>query len=133
MTRKELELRKKTELDKRANHEKTWSAKVYVPEVDIYEDKDSLYLKADMPGVSRENVSIDLKDSVLTIDGHVEPAEYEGLKPLYSEYNVGHFCRSFNLSEKIDQEKIEASMDNGTLTLILPKAEKAKPRHISVR
>ena len=132
MTSKELELRKKAEIEKSQDHEKTFSAKVYVPEVDIYENRDSLVIKADMPGVDKKNVKINLKDNVLTLEGHVDPGEYEGLRPIYSEYNVGHYSRSFNISERIDQESIEASMDNGCLKLTLPKAEKAKPRQINI-
>jgi HSP20 family molecular chaperone IbpA len=59
-------------------------------------------------------------------------AKYQGLHPLYTEYNIGHFSRSFRLSNKIDQEKIGAELKEGVLSLTLPKVEEAKPRAIQV-
>ena len=130
MTSKELSLRQKTELQ---NGEKTYSVKVYVPEVDIFEQEDALIVKADMPGVEKSDVEVNLEDGILTIEGKINPKEYDNLRTLYSEYHVGHYRRQFTLGELIDQQKIEAKMENGTLNLTLPKAEKARPKTITIR
>lgn len=110
----------------------TRAARTYVPDVDIWEGPDALALAADMPGVARDSIEIDLRDDVLTIQGTVSLAGYEGLRPLYSEYNVGNYYRRFTLGETIDQSRISARMDDGVLTLTLPKREKAKPRRIAL-
>jgi HSP20 family protein len=69
---------------------------------------------------------------VLTVDGRVDFSKYEGLQPVYTEYNIGDYRRSFHLSSKIDQDGISAELKDGVVTLVLPKAEKAKPRKIKV-
>ena len=133
MTRCEIEPRKKVELDKQSEGEKTYSCKYYVPDVDIWEMGESIVMEVDLPGVRKENIDINVKEDVLTVEGRVDPGEYEGLEPTYSEYNVGHYYRQFTLGKLIDQNKIEAEMDRGTLKLVLPKMEKALPRQISIK
>jgi HSP20 family molecular chaperone IbpA len=107
----------------------------YVPEVDIAEDADGLWLWVDMPGVDPQRVSVELEDGVLTIQGEVDLQPYEGLTPLYSEYRVGNFVRRFNLprSYDYDSDRIEAKLNDGVLAIRIPKAEKAKPRRIEVK
>jgi HSP20 family molecular chaperone IbpA len=112
--------------------EKTRSGRYFVPEVDISEYDDSLRLWADMPGVSEKDVSVGLKDGILTIEGSVSAGTYEKLAPVYTEYNVGNYFRQFTLNADIDEERISAKMRNGVLTLELPKREQAKPRTIPV-
>lgn len=103
----------------------------YVPEVDIIENENSITLLADIPGVDKKNVQIDVKESVLTLTATVEPPlPHQQLT--YKEYDLGGYMRRFSLGERIDQDKINASIENGVLTLVLPKAEAHKPRKIAV-
>jgi HSP20 family protein len=88
---------------------------------------------ADMPGVSETSVDITLEKNTLTIRGQVEPDNYPDYTLSYAEYGVGDYERSFVLSDKIDQEHIEASVKNGVLRLLLPKQEEAKARRIQVK
>ena len=111
--------------------ESTKGLPTFIPQVDIYEDAKVITVQADMPGVDKDGVSINVKDDQLTINGKVSlPAEGETL--LHKEYEVGNYFRQFTLSDVIDQEKITAKMADGVLTLTLPKAEKAVPRKIEI-
>ena len=111
--------------------EETRSQERYVtPAVDIYETLEGLVVKADLPGVAKDGLDLRVENNLLTIRGragHVAPGE-----PLYREYELAHFFRQFELSDKVDQLKISAELKNGVLTLNLPKAEEAKPRKIDV-
>ena len=120
----------KTDIEK--SDETTWAAKTYQPAVDIWETEDALLLAADVPGVTRDNVELDMRDDTLTIKAQVGANAYEGLRPLYGEYNIGNFYRRFSLGEVIDRDKISADLKDGVLTVTLPKREKAKPRKIVV-
>ncbi len=130
MTDKELQLRGKQEVTGR---EQTRPGPVFLPAVDIFETQEEITLLADMPGVATDRVSIDLNEDQLTITGDVEAqaADKEGV--LLREYETGRFQRSFAVSDRIDQGKITASMSDGVLRLVLPKAEKAKPKRIEVK
>lgn len=130
MATKELKPKAKEEIPVKV--ERVRPGRVFSPAVDIYETPQSLVLVADMPGVSGEGVTLDLKENVLTISGRVTPPP-EGETLLLQEYDVGDFSREFQVGELIDQEKIEATMKDGVLTLVLPKAEKALPRRIEVK
>ncbi|MFZ7127941.1 MAG: Hsp20/alpha crystallin family protein [Desulfobacterales bacterium] len=127
---KELKVREKQEVATPA--EQTRPGLVFVPRVDIFENERELTLLADMPGVKPENVSIDLREDVLTLMGDISPVEGGEEEDLFIEYEVGKFYRQFTLSEVIDQERIDAHLKDGVLRLTLPKVEKAKPRKISV-
>ena len=113
--------------------EGTRPGRTYQPNVDIGESKDAVWMSVDLPGVDEKSVEVGLHDGVLTIEGNVSVADYEDLQPLYSEYNVGNFERSFRVSNRLDPKGIEARIENGVLHLLLPRAEDARPRSIAVR
>ena len=130
MVSKELQVQQKRELEKK--EETTIPARIFLPTMDIYEAPESLNVLVEMPGVEKKNVEISVEDGVLNVRGRLDLTKYQGLTPLYTEYNVGHYSRSFRLSSKIDQNKIDAEMKDGVLSLTLPKIEEAKPRTIRV-
>jgi HSP20 family molecular chaperone IbpA len=129
MTDQELTTREKQELK---TSEQTRPGRTYVPEVDIYETQDSLWLWADMPGVDENSLEVRVADGVLSIEGQVSLQEYDNLNPVYTEYNIGNYKRSFSLSNDIDVGQIKARVTDGVLALELPKAERAKPKRIAV-
>ena len=129
MDSKGLQVKEKKEVENR--REMTFTGPVFVPSVDILENKDALVLIADMPGVSSDRVEIDLKDNELTISGR-SGEEQSDTSPIYTEYKSGAYLRSFTLSSVINQSEIQATMKGGVLRIILPKAEAAKPRKITV-
>ena len=106
---------------------------VFNPTVDIYETETEIIVLADMPGVKAKDLSIDLKENLLTLDGDVEKQEAAGEEYLAMEYKTGRYYRQFSISEQIDQKKIKAELKDGVLQLTLPKVEKATPRKIEVK
>jgi HSP20 family molecular chaperone IbpA len=126
----ELRVQQKREVEKK--QESTIPARAYLPVTDIFETDAALMLALEMPGVERENVNVKLENGVLSIEGEINFAKYEDLYPVYTEYNVGNYARSFELSSDIDQDRISAELKEGVVVLTLPKAEKAKPRRIKV-
>ncbi len=107
-------------------------AKNYLsPRVNIHEVKDGYVLHAEMPGVTKEGIEILLEDDELTILGHRKTEEVPGT-PLYRESTARNYRRVFTLDPVVDTERIVARIDQGLLTLELPKAEKVKPRKIQV-
>jgi len=113
--------------------ERIRNVKTFVPRVDIYENKDSLFLLADMPGVDEKTVDIELEKNVLTITGRVENGQVKDAAMMYSEYEIGDYERVFTLSDQIDRDKIVATVKNGVLRLELPKAEEVKPKKITIK
>ena len=128
---KELSVQQKKELA--SKEEKTVPSRYFIPSTDIYEGEDALTLVMEMPGVEREDVNVQLENDVLRVEGRIDFAKYEGLEPVYAEYNVGHFTRAFTLSDKIDQDGISAELAYGVLTLTLKKSKAALPRRIEIR
>jgi len=130
MSPQELQVQKKRELE--GKEETTIPARTFVPTADIYEDQDSLKVILEMPGVEKGNVNVRVEEGVLVVEGRLDLTKYRGLQPLYTEYNIGNYARSFRLSNALDQDKIGAELKDGVLSLTLSKAEKAKPRTIQV-
>lgn len=130
MSGKEVALQEKQELG--GDEERTEAGRFYSPYADIVETANAIVVTMDMPGVKRSDVDISLDKNVLSIIGSIDSNKYEGLDPVYSEYNVGNFSRRFTLSTKIDSDKIAAQMADGVLSLTLPKASEAVARRIEV-
>jgi HSP20 family protein len=128
--KQELQVQQKREVDKA--QESTIPTRAYMPTADIYETEDALTVVLEMPGVSKDNVDVSVENGVLTIEGRIDFKKYEDLQPVYGEYNVGPYRRSFRISSQVDQDKITAEMRDGVITLTLPRAEEAKPRRIAV-
>jgi HSP20 family protein len=112
--------------------ERTRPHKVYTPNVDILERKDEIVVTADLPGVDEKSLDINLEKNVLTINGRVESEVPETYRMAYAEYGIGDFQRAFTLSDEVDKERIHATMKNGILRLVMPKAAAAQARKITV-
>lgn len=126
----EMAVREKQELA--GKEEKTVPGRHFVPASDIFETEDALTVIMEMPGVEKKDLDIALEEDVLRIDGRIDFSKYQGLDPVYTEYNVGHYARSFTLSGKIDRDAISAQLEDGVLTLRLPKSKESAPRRIAV-
>lgn len=101
------------------------------PAVDIFETEQGLTLVADVPGLDREHLRIDIDKGILTLEGRIP--EWQGSQEIYREFTMPSYHRQFQLPDTVDLAKISAEIHNGVLTLKLPKAEAAKPRRIEVR
>jgi HSP20 family molecular chaperone IbpA len=128
--KQELQVQQKREVDKA--QESTTPTRAFMPTADIFENEEALTVVLEMPGVSKDMVDVNVEDGLLTVEGRIDFGKYDGLQPVYSEYNVGPYRRSFRISSQLDQSKITAEMRDGVITLTLPKAEKAKPRRIAI-
>jgi HSP20 family molecular chaperone IbpA len=126
----ELQVQPKREVEKK--QERTVPSAAYLPATDIFETAQALTVIMEMPGVGKDNVEVSVENDVVTIEGRIDFSKYEGIQPVYTEYNVGNYVRSFQLSSKIEQSGISAELKDGVMTLVLPKAERAKPRKIAV-
>lgn len=131
MTAQDLEVQEKKELEKK--EEETKIGRFFVPFTDIHETNDALTVTMEMPGVDKQNIDINLEKNVLAVSGNVDFSTYENLEPLYTEYNVGNYARNFTISSKIDRDGISASMEDGVLTIKLPKHEEVTARQIKVQ
>jgi HSP20 family protein len=105
---------------------------VFTPATNIIETGDSYLLAVDMPGVNEKGVDLTLENDVLSIRGHVEPENHPNFRLTYREYETGDYRRVFTLSAEVDRDRIQATVKDGVLHLVLPKAESAKPRKIHV-
>ncbi len=130
MSAQELQVTEKQELSPDKG-EFTRAGTYFTPPVDIYETEKELVVVLDMPGLTGDDVEIDLTDGVLSILGKL-PAQEQSGELVLEEYKTGNYFRNFKTPELIDVENIKATMSDGVLTLNLPKVEKAKPRKISI-
>jgi HSP20 family protein len=108
---KELQVQQKRELEKK--EETTIPARVFLPTADIYETEDALKVVLEMPGLEKNNVDASVENGVLKVEGRLDFFKYQGPQPLYTEYNVGHYSRTFRLSSKIDYNRIGAELRDG--------------------
>ena len=129
--KRDLHARGKQEVSGTA--EQTRPGPTFTPPVDIFETETGITLLADMPGVKAKDLDIDLRDNILTLAGEVASPEGSDEVDVLREYRTGKYVRQFTLSEAIDQSKINADLKNGVLRLVLPRAEKAVPRKITVK
>jgi HSP20 family protein len=128
-TTQEVAPREKREL---AGEERIEAGKFFSPYTDVYETERSVVVSMEVPGVDKDSIDIRLDKGVLTVKGTIDSSKYEALRPIYSEYNVGNFVRSFTVSTKIDSAAISASVADGVLTVDLPKAAEAVARRIAI-
>jgi len=113
--------------------EKTFPARYFVPTADIFETGDALTVAMEIPGVQKKDLDVSLENGVLRVEGRIDFGKYDGFEPVYSEYNIGHYARSFTLSDQIDPSGISAELANGVLTLTLKKVKEAAARRIEIR
>ncbi len=108
-----------------------------LPAVDIFENEMAVTIMADMPGVSRDRLGVRIDGDTLVIEGAAMPKDAAAQAPtmeiIYGEVLNPMFRRSFTLSRDLDPGKIEASLNNGVLKLVIPKSEQARPRRIEVK
>lgn len=103
------------------------------PAVNIFEDREGISLLADMPGVSRDRLNIQVDSDALIIEGKAEIPMPEGMEAVYADIRSTVYRRSFSMSSELDVDQIDASLSNGLLTVRIPKREKYQPRKIEVR
>ena len=106
----------------------------WLPTVDLYENRDDLVLKAELPGMKKEDIDISLHGDVLTLSGERKEEEtFDKAETYRAERFLGRFQRTLTLPVTVDASKVQASYQDGILTVTLPKAEEAKPKQIQVK
>jgi HSP20 family protein len=103
-----------------------------MPPVDVVEDSTGITLRADMPGVPKDKLKLQVEADTLTIEGEVSFAMPEGMEASYAEVSVPRFRRAFTLSKELDTSKVSAELKNGVLSLRIPKTAHAQPRRIDI-
>lgn len=129
----ETNIAQKQEAPQSTEVEATRTQPTFLPHTDIYEREDAIVVVTDMPGVSRESVDVNLENNELTITGRVDETTIEGHELVYTEYETGDYQRKFRISGAFDTDKIDATMKNGVLRVVLPKAEGAQPHKINIK
>ncbi len=131
MTEPKKEMRKQ-EAKTPEQGERTSDRRMYAPNVNILEKRNDIVVIADMSGVDENTVDITLEKNVLTIYGRVEAEIPQNFRLAKAEYGIGDYQRVFTLTDEVDRDKIHATVKNGILKIILPKAETAKTNKIQV-
>jgi HSP20 family protein len=131
MAGQELEVQQKKEVS--SQQEKTIPARFYVPATDIFETGEALKIVMEMAGVPKDAVDVKIENEVLSVEGRIETTNYNGFEPLYTEYPIGHYARTFSLPWQVDQQNITAELEDGVLTLTLNKKPESKPRRIAIQ
>jgi len=103
-----------------------------MPPVNVFEDAAGITLYADLPGVPKDKLNLQVEADTLTIEGELSLDTPEGMEAIYAEIGLARYRRVFTLSKELDSEKISAELRNGVLTLRIPKAKHAQPRRIEV-
>ncbi len=116
-----------------ADVERTRNQPVFAPEVDIVEGQDAVTVFADMPGADETSVQVTLENGILQLEGWTPEVQRDRYRPGRREYGTGSYARSFAISEDVDAKGIQATVNNGVLRIVLPKAEAVKPRRIAVK
>jgi HSP20 family molecular chaperone IbpA len=119
--------------EQKAARSQAESERVIRPAVDIYENEQGITLKADLPGVSRERLNIQVDGNALLIEGDIAVEVPEGTEALYADVRATRYRRGFTLSSELDTGAISAEMRDGVLTLTVPKRAELKPRKIEVK
>ena len=104
-----------------------------VPPVEIYEEDDALYLVADMPGVTKETLDVEVGNKVLEIEGRIAMDMPENVTPMFAEIRASRYARRFTLGDDIDTGNAEASIQDGVLTVKLPKQDSHRRRRIDIQ
>jgi HSP20 family protein len=127
----ELDKRDKHEVHSTAAEQMQGSGLAYVPDVDIYASRDEILFVVDLPGVEKGDVSMEINENDTLIlkakCKHCEPSE-----AMLRQYDIGDYYRAFQLTDEYDKDKGKATLENGTLTLRIPKREEAKPKTIHI-
>lgn len=103
------------------------------PQVDIFEDETGIMLMADLPGVTKEGLDIQVDKETLSIDGKAEIEMPEAMQAVYADIRATRYQRSFSLSSELDGNRAQATLKDGVLSLRIPKREQFQPRKIEIR
>ena len=123
----------RTEVSKSAERDPTRNEASLMPPVDVLEDASGITLYADLPGVQKDKLNLQVEADTLTIEGEVSIPTPEGLEASYAEVGLPRYRRVFTLSKELDAGKVTAELSHGVLKLRIPKAEHAKPRRIEIQ
>jgi HSP20 family protein len=107
-------------------------ARFAIPRADIYETSEAFVVELDVPGTTKESMSITVHEGTLDIHAPVALPRQEGVEYLHREHDSDGFRRSFNLGDGVDQSRIDARYDSGVLVITLAKSERVKPREITI-